>query len=110
MSKATVIASVLLVSAGLAIAGPDTQESASPPSLDAPSKLMVDGEPINVDVGHAAPYVIDWNNDGKMDLLVGQFGGGKLRIFLNEGTTTAPMFKTYAYFKADGEDATVPSG
>jgi len=68
------------------------------------------GQPIDVDVGHAAPHVTDWNGDGKPDLLVGQFGEGKLRIFLNEGTRSEPRFTTYAWFRADGEDATVPSG
>ena len=99
---------VLLCCVGVALAEDTTTPNAS--TLGEPSKLEADGTPINVDVGHAAPHVTDWNNDGKPDLLVGQFGEGKLRIFLNEGTAKDPKFTTYAYFKADGEDATVPSG
>src|SRR5438067_2281892 len=46
----------------------------SSPHVGAPKKVM-DGEgALDVDVGHAAPLVVDWDGDGKKDLLVGQFG------------------------------------
>ena len=48
--------------------------------------------PIDVDVGHAAPFVGDFDGDGRPDLLVGQFGDGKLRIYRNAGDAKAPRF------------------
>ena len=74
-----------------------------------PPVLILDGkEPIDVDVGHATPYVVDWDCDGKKDLLVGQFGDGKLRIYLNRGTDANPKFKGFTYLQAEGKDASVP--
>ena len=54
------------------------------------------------------PRVVDWNGDGKKDLLVGQFGGGKLRVYLNKGTDAEPKFDDFTYLQIDGTDATVP--
>ena len=98
----------LLCAASVAWAEPDTTPAAT--DLEVPVRLLADGKPIDVPVGHAAPYVVDWNRDGKPDLLVGQFGEGKLRIFLNEGTAKEPIFGKFEYFRAEGEDATVPTG
>jgi hypothetical protein len=71
--------------------------------------LLLDGkEPIDVAVGHATPYVVDWDGDGKKDLLVGQFGDGKLRIYLNRGTDARPKFEGFTYLQAGGKDASVP--
>jgi len=40
--------------------------------------------------GLAAPVVVDWNADGKKDLLVGD-GAGRVTVFLNTGTDAAPV-------------------
>jgi hypothetical protein len=77
--------------------------------LAAPVLLLDGKEPIDVDVGHATPYVVDWDGDGKKDLLVGQFGEGKLRIYLNKGTNTEPRFDGFTYLQAGGKDARVPT-
>ncbi|MHC4940290.1 MAG: hypothetical protein ACYTHK_15200 [Planctomycetota bacterium] len=78
--------------------------------FEKPVRLEAGGEFINVDIGHAAPYVFDWNKDGKRDLLVGQFGSGKLRIYLNTGSDIQPKYETLEWFKAGGAVATVPAG
>ena len=65
---------------------------------------------IDVSVGHSIPFVVDWNGDGKRDLLVGQFEGGKLRAYLNKGANAAPKFKGFAYVKAGKSEAAVPYG
>ena len=73
-------------------------------------RLEANGQPIDVTVGHAAPLVLDWDGDGVRDLLVGQMGGGRLRIYRNVGTDAAPRFEGFEHFRAAGADATVPSG
>ena len=78
------------------------------PRLAPAAKVLAGREPIDVDVGHATPNVVDWNGDGKPDLLVGQFGGGKLRVYLNRGTKTEPRFGDFQWVQAGRRDATVP--
>lgn len=77
--------------------------------LGKPVRLEADGKPIDTEIGHAAPYVVDFDRDGKRDLLVGQFGSGKLKIFKNVGTDKEPRFKEFTWFQAGGADGTVPA-
>lgn len=44
-------------------------------------------------VGSATPFVIDWNNDTKKDLLIGD-ENGDLNLYLNTGIDEAPLFNT----------------
>ena len=77
----------------------------------APPVLLEDARgPIDVNVGHAAPFIHDWNGDGKGDLLVGMLGGGRLRIYENAGTSTAPRFEDFVAFKVGESEGTVPTG
>ncbi len=84
--------------------------SATAADLAAPIRVTAGGQPIDVEVGHAAPWVADFDGDGLRDLLVGQFGNGKLRLYRNRGTEKAPEFSTFAWFQAGGADARVPAG
>ncbi len=77
--------------------------------LAAPKQVLVAGEPIAVKVGHAAPLVIDFDGDGVRDLLVGQFGDGKLNIFKNTGTNASPILAAGVFLQAGGKDATIPA-
>ena len=88
----------------LAGAGP------APTELAPPLRLQAAGQPINVDIGHAAPFVADLRGDGKMVLLVGQFGQGKLRLYPNIGTKSDPKFDNFEWFQAGGNVGTVPAG
>ena len=80
------------------------------PGLAKGIKLEAGGKPIDVEIGHAAPYFVDFDGDGLKDLLVGQFGSGKLRIYKNVGSNSQPKFDKFTYFQAGGQDATVPAG
>lgn len=42
---------------------------------------------------------MDWNNDGKKDLLTGQYTPGNIRIYLNTNTDADPVFDGYSYVK-----------
>src|SRR5262245_48026870 len=60
------------------------------PRLSAPIRILADGKPIEAIIGHAAPFVVDYDGDGVRDLVVGMFGsdsevvrGGTARIYKN---------------------------
>jgi|GEM_PF-721474 len=45
---------------------------------------------------NSMPVVVDWNEDGKKDLLVGEHDG-KIFLLLNVGTDAAPVFQTTSF-------------
>jgi hypothetical protein len=56
--------------------------------------IQADGIDIQTD-NNSWPWVCDWNEDGKKDLLVGQEGIGQpcnVYVYLNQGTNAAPVF------------------
>ena len=72
---------------------------------------LADGKPVDADeVGHAAPLYDDFDGDKVPDLLVGQFGGGKLQIYRNEGSAAKPVLKNLTWFKAGADLGVVPAG
>jgi hypothetical protein len=61
----------------------------------------------DIDVGdRATPTVVDWNNDGKKDVVVGD-KVGKVRVFINEGSDVAPDFRTSQFLQNNGADLVV---
>ena len=84
---------------------------AQTPMFDAPVAIEANGTPINVGTGgNASPFVVDWNGDGKQDLLLGQYDGGKVRFYENVGEDTAPAFADFVYLQADGSDISLTYG
>ena len=79
-------------------------------SFEKPFRVQAGGKPIDVDIGHAAPYVVDFDGDGVRDLLVGQFGSGRCRIYKNTGTNAAPQFGEFTFLEAGGKVAEVAAG
>ena len=51
------------------------------------------------------PRVVNWDHDGRKDLLIGQ-ADGTIRIYLNVGTDTEPQFDGGAYVQAGSLPAT----
>ena len=63
----------------------------------------------NIDVGYrATSTVVDWDNDGKKDLVVGALDG-EMHLFINEGTDTSPDFVVETLIQEDGSALLVPS-
>ena len=57
-------------------------------------RIQADGINIHTD-NNSWPWICDWNEDGKKDLLVGQEGIGQpcnVYVYLNQGTNEAPVF------------------
>ena len=77
---------------------------ADSPRYDAGTKLKAGGKEIKVR-GDAAPYLVDWNGDGRVDLIVGD-GRGYIHVFLNQG---AGDLAPGTLVKARGKDLDVGS-
>ncbi len=71
-----------------------------------PVRLEAGGVPVRVEgPGYAAPAWVDLDGDGRKDLLVGQFNGGKIRVHKNLGDgKLAPG----EWLRADGDVAEIP--
>jgi hypothetical protein len=92
------LVSTLLVAGGLALD--------SPAEFQPPVRLQADGVPVRVESpGYAAPCWADIDGDGKKDLLVGQFRGGKIRVYKNLGHGKLAAGE---WLKAEGAVAEVP--
>ena len=71
-----------------------------------PTRMVADGVPVRVDSpGWACPCWADIDGDGKKDLLVGQFNGGKIRVYKNLGDG---KLAAGDWLKADGAVAEIP--
>jgi hypothetical protein len=115
LGRRTILGSALAAALpALLAAGPAQQSTAGELAADLaePVQIMAGDKPIDVTVGHAAPFLHDMNDDGKRDLLVGQFGDGALRIYTNAGTNEQPKFdEKFAWFTVEGgAKGTVPFG
>jgi hypothetical protein len=103
---------IALAAAGAAVAAPDDAAKSTPPatagggSFHPPVRLKAGDEIIKVDApGYACPCLADIDRDGKLDLLVGQFNEGKIRVYKGLGEM---KFGPGEWLKADGEVALVP--
>jgi hypothetical protein len=83
----------------LGAVGPDVQ-------FGAPVRLKSGDEYVRVEApGWACPSWHDLDGDGRKDLVVGQFRGGKMRVFRNLGDGKLAPGK---WLEAEGEVAEVP--
>ncbi len=82
------------------------------PTFDNGTLLQVGPPDEKTDInvgGRACPVAVDWNSDGRKDLVAGAIDG-KIHIFINEGTDSLPVFWTETFAQEDGADLGVPSG
>src|SRR5579862_20757 len=74
--------------------------------FERPVRLKAGDSAIRVESpGYAAPAWVDLKHNGKKQLLVGQFGQGKIRVFEH---LTAEQFRPGEWLKAEGKVAEVP--
>jgi len=79
------------------------------PRFRGPVRIESGGTPI--DLGYyTAPVMFDWNDDGKKDMVVGQFSYGQIAYFENVGEDSAPVFASYEYLHADSQIIQLPYG
>ncbi|MEX2172191.1 MAG: FG-GAP-like repeat-containing protein [Pirellulales bacterium] len=74
-----------------------------------PSRMILeaDGNPLDIGV-HAAPLVIDWDDDGAKDLLVGTYQN-RIAFFRNTGTNDARSFEFKGFLRdSTGEFLALP--
>src|SRR5262245_35974544 len=79
--------------------------------FQSPVRVEAAGKPIRLESpGYACPCWADIDGDGKKDLLVGQFNGGKIQFFKNLGDAKSGVGKLAAgeWLKAEGKTAEVP--
>jgi hypothetical protein len=69
-------------------------------------QLKIGDQPVKVEApGYACPSLADMDGDGHKDLLVGQFMGGKIKVYTNDGKNN---FATGEWLKTGKEVAEIP--
>lgn len=59
---------------------------------------------VTIDCGYnSAPAVVDWDEDGDIDMLLGS-EAGQVRLYLNDNGDTQPVFNSYANIQSGGTD------
>jgi len=99
-----------MLALALALVPSSTAPTTGADLFEKPFRLRDAQDWIDVDAGMAAPLVTDFDGDGLADLLVGQFGEGKLRIYKNRGSAKAPRFDGFSWFRTGEQDGKVPVG
>ncbi len=80
----------------------------SPSGLQGPFRLEVEGKVIDTGGanGHSSPCIVDIDQDGLQDLVLGDFGG-RFHVYKNIGRSTEPVYSSTGYLQAAGADAKV---
>jgi hypothetical protein len=74
------------------------------------TRIQANGINMRVDTYASVPCVVDWDEDGKKDLLVGCFFNGNVHLFLNSGSNGNPVFTLGTMLQANGTVISVAYG
>lgn len=85
------------------------------PTFKSPVPVKASGANINTGFGgNASPFMCDWDEDGKKDLLLGTFTAdnvsGSILFYPNTGTDNNPVFGDHTLLEADGKPISVSCG
>lgn len=72
--------------------------------MENPILIKVGDKCLNCTPPYAAPCIIDFDNDGLQDLIVGTWKG-EFRFYKNIGSKTKPVYKDYTMIQANGKNA-----
>lgn len=82
------------------------------PILSQPQRI--DGKKLEIRTGKHGlcyPALYDWNHDGKLDLILGEFSTGEtennLKVYLNEGSKKKPKFSGEYFYAKDTRDSLI---
>lgn len=71
--------------------------------------FQTDGIKISIKVsGYARPFIVDWNNNGKFDVVSGS-SDGKVYIFIKEGGSKNPKFSKPQTVQVNGKELKLPN-
>lgn len=78
-------------------------------SLNLGAEEVIQSGGLDIQVpGYSVPSIVDWDDDGLNDLIVGEGSGsssaGKIRVYLNTGTQSNPEFWDSFYVQSNGSD------
>ena len=93
---------------GLLLLGSGLAWGDLPPFFDG-GKIQDGTEDLLV-LGYASPTCADWNNDGAIDLVVGQLTDGNIWLYLNQGSNANPIFNGWTKIESNGTPITTTYG
>lgn len=69
--------------------------------LTTEAQLVANG--VTIDVGlNSAPHIIDWDEDGLLDMVIGNDSDERIWLYLNSGTPSSYVFTTYSQLQVGG--------
>lgn len=83
---------------------------AATPAVEFEDPIPLTSNGTNINLGnHSAPRLVDWNSDGRLDLLVGA-GDGYIWIFMQATSSNSPNFQAGQKVQASGVPIRVGTG
>lgn len=77
-------------------------------NMERPILIKAGDKVIDAKPAYTAPCLLDFDNDGVRDLIVGTYFGN-FRFYKNLGTNGNPKYNDFSLIKADGKEAKIPN-